>query len=348
MKKTEIQSQEIAKIAGVSRSTVSRVINNHPNVTLKTREKVLKVIEQFNYFPNISAQILAGKKTRTLGLFYIDRWHFTDDVSANMLISSLIASASSKGYYVLSTVVRDFADPDSVKKVKEAFYQRRIDGGIFIGADNHEPVIEQLIAEGYIVGIVDQILPGRSEPNRIVYNLNNERAAKQAVDYLVGLNHKRIGIINGDTRKSAASSKLSAFLERLAHHRLEINKSWILYGNYESGGYEAMSRLLQSASDLPTAFFASNDSIAYGAIRAIHDYSLRVPQDISVIGVNDQKLSAYYKPALTTFRADLEKVTDGIASSVIQAIEHGVGTESVKVTVDFTLIERESCRKLDE
>ncbi|MCS7462901.1 LacI family transcriptional regulator [Paenibacillus doosanensis] len=346
MKKIELNSKEIAEIAGVSRSTVSRVINNYANVPQKTREKVMKVIEQYGYTPNISARTLAGKKTKTIGLFFIDQWQFSKDSSANMLITSVIENASAFGYIVLTSVVRDLKHPDSVKNVKDVFYQGSITAGIFIGAENHEPVIEELIAEGFIIGVLDQVLPGRNEPNRIVYNLNNEQVARQAVDYLMKLNHKRIGIINGDLKKASANFKFKGFVSQMEHHGLEINKAWIMYGHYEAGGYEAMSNLLANSSDLPTAIFASSDSIAFGAIRAINDRALKVPDDISVIGMNDQALSAYYKPALTTFRVNYDQLTAGVTQSVIRAIENGTAEQCVIATLDCVLVERESCKKL--
>lgn len=346
MKKMDLKSKEIAEIAGVSRSTVSRVINNYANVPPKTREKVMKVIEQYGYTPNVSARALAGKRTKAIGLFFIDQWHFSKDSSANTLITSVIENASTYGYIVLTLVVRDLKNPDSIKNVKEVFYQGSINAGIFIGAENHEPVIEELIAEGFIIGVLDQVLPGRNEPNRIVYNLNNEQAARQAVDYLIGLNHTKIGIINGDLKKAAASFKFNGFVDQMKQRGLEINKSWIMQGHYEASGYEAMSGLLASAKELPTAIYCASDSIAFGAIRAIHDYSLKVPDDISIIGMNDQPLSAYYKPALTTFRINYEELTSGITQSVIHAIENGNAEQSIHRTLDCTLIERESCRKL--
>ncbi|NHN31498.1 LacI family DNA-binding transcriptional regulator [Paenibacillus agricola] len=343
----DIKSKEIAEIAGVSRSTVSRVINNYPNVPAKTREKVMRVIEQYNYFPNISAQILAGKKTKTIGLFFIDQSHFSEDPSANLLITGIIENASILGYNVLAYIIRDLSTNESIKNVKEVFYQERIAGGIFMGAENHEPIVEELIAGGFIVGILDQVLPGRNEPNRIVYNLDNEAAAMQAVDYLVSLNHKKIGIINSMMKKASANFKFKGFINRMQHHGLEVKNHWIMHGQYESGGYEAMTTLLKSSSELPTAIFAANDSIAFGTIRAINDYHLKVPDDISVIGINDQKLSAYYKPALTTFRSNFKEFISGITKSVIEAIEDGVKNESIKVTLDMELVERESCRRVE-
>ncbi|TBL79035.1 LacI family DNA-binding transcriptional regulator [Paenibacillus thalictri] len=346
MKKIDLRSQEIAEIAGVSRSTVSRVINNYANVPPKTREKVLKVIEQYGYTPNISARTLAGKKTKIIGLFFIDQWQFSKDSSANMLITGVIESAAAMGYIVLTTVVRDLKNPESMKNVKEMFYQSSITAGIFIGAENHEPVIEELISEGFIIGVLDQVLPGRNEPNRIVYNLNNEAVARKAVDYLYGLNHTRIGIINGDLKKAPANFKFKGFLSQMEHHGLDVNKAWIMHGNYEAGSYEAMTNLLANSSDLPTAIFAVSDSLAFGAIRAINDFSLKVPDDISVIGMNDQPLSAYYKPALTTFRVNYDQLTAGVTQNVIRTVENGVTGDSVISTLDCTLIERESCKKI--
>ncbi|MBP1995982.1 LacI family DNA-binding transcriptional regulator [Paenibacillus eucommiae] len=347
MKHIEINSEEIAKLAHVSRSTVSRVINNYPNVPKKTREKVMKVIEEYNYVPNLSAQILAGKKTKTIGLFFINRGHVSEETSANSLITSVIENASALGYYVLTNIIGDTNYTESIKGVKEVFLQRRIDGGIFIGCANHEPMVEELIAEGFIVGIVDQVLPGRNEPNRIVYNFNNEEAAVQAVDYFVGLNHKKIGIINGDMKKSSANFKYKGFLIGMEKHGLQVNDKWIMPGHYEKGGYQAITDLLanSSESDLPTAIFASNDNIAYGALRALQDNNIKVPDEISIIGLNDQMLSAHLRPALSTFRANFGLMMQQITQKVIEKIEEGIGTEFIKVSLDLHFIERESCRK---
>ena len=122
MKKADINSIEVARLAGVSRSTVSRVINNYANVPNETREKVMKVIQQYNYFPNVSAQVLAGKRARTIGLFLIAPGHVSSDILTNMLIVSVIEHASACGYYVLTHIIRDAKDTETVKNVKEIFF----------------------------------------------------------------------------------------------------------------------------------------------------------------------------------------------------------------------------------
>ncbi|GAE36133.1 LacI family DNA-binding transcriptional regulator [Halalkalibacter akibai] len=147
MKRNKINSAQIAKLAGVSRSTVSRVINNYPNVPSETREKVMKIIKENDYFPDMSAQVLAGKNMRTIGLFIIDKGSVSSDFTSNTLITSVIEEASKHDYYVLTNIIRDCRSPNNVERVKAVFYQNRIDAGIFMGTDNHEPLIEELIAE---------------------------------------------------------------------------------------------------------------------------------------------------------------------------------------------------------
>jgi len=346
LKKTEINSVEIAKLAGVSRSTVSRVINNYPNVPAKTREKVMKVIQQYNYFPNMSAQVLAGKKTRTIGLFMVDAGHVSTDAISNMLISSVIEHASTRGYYVLTHIIRDVRDVAGIERVREIFYQRRVDGGVFIGTDNHEPFVEELIAEGFIVAVVDQDLPGRSEPNRIVFNIENELGAMKAVDYLVSLNHRNIGAINGNMKRFAGPAKYQGFLQAMHKHALNVRESWIMSGDFnESSGYRAMLALLKTNSELPTAIFTANDSVAFGAIRALQEHDMKVPDDISIIGFDDHVLSARFQPALTTVRVDFRAMIEKLITALVRVIEHGTG-EFTKSTVGTTLIVRESCRRV--
>ncbi|QMV42941.1 LacI family DNA-binding transcriptional regulator [Cohnella cholangitidis] len=346
MKKNEINSMEIAKLAGVSRSTVSRVINNYSNVPPETREKVLRIIEQYHYVPNASAQVLAGKKTRTIGLFMIEAGHVSSDVLTNMLIASVIENASFHGYYVLTRIIRDAKDVESVRGVKDIFYQRRIDGGLFIGAANDEPFIEQLIAEGYSVAIVDQEKPGSDEPNRIVANFDNESGMMQAVEFLSGLNHRQIGLISGDMRRFSGPSKLEGFRKAMERYGIPIEGKWIMPGGFsEQSGYDAIREFMRTEVPLPTAMIMANDSVAFGAIRALREAGVRVPEDVSIIGFDDHAFSSRFQPALTTLRVDFGEMMQRLTTSLIDHIEQR-SSEFIKFAADMRLIVRDSCMKL--
>lgn len=124
-----------------------------------------------------------------------------------------------------------------------------------MGADNHEPFIEELIAEGFIIGIVDQDLLRRNEPNRIVYSFDNESGAMKAVDYLVSLNHQKIGIINGDIKRHAGLARYEGYLKAMKQHGLPIRKEWILQSDFSStSGYTTMKNFLNTNPELPSAF----------------------------------------------------------------------------------------------
>ncbi|MBU7591220.1 LacI family DNA-binding transcriptional regulator [Metabacillus halosaccharovorans] len=346
MKRNKVNSTQIAKLAGVSRSTVSRVINNYPSVPPKTREKVMKVIKEYNYFPDMSAQVLAGKNMRNIGLFIIDKGSVSKDPTSNMLIASVIEAASSHDYYVLTNIIQDCKSPKNIERVKTVFYQNRIDAGIFLGADNHEPFIEELIAEGFIIGIFDQDLPGRDEPNRIVYSFNNEEGAIKAVDYLVSLNHRKIGIINGNLRRHSGSARYEGYLKAMKKHGLPIKKEWIIQSDFSRvNGYQAMYNYLNTNPELPTAFFTANDSIAFGAIEALTEKQIHVPSDISIVGTDDHVLSKLHHPPLTTFKTDLNRMMEGLTLDVINTIEQ-TNQKGIKVTMGSELIVRESCLSL--
>lgn len=346
MRNSDINSEEIAKLAGVSRSTVSRVINNYPNVPPETREKVMKVIEQYHYVPNLSAQVLAGKKTRTIGLFMIEAGHVSSDMLTNMLLASVIENASASGYYVLTYIIRNTKDESGTREIKEIFYQRRIDGAIFIGAANEEPLVEELIAEGYIVGVMDQHLPGRGESNRVIVNFDNHHGMMLAVGYLAELNHREIGIVNGDMNRYSGIDKYEGYLSAMKHYGIPVQEKWVLPGGFhEQKGYDAIQAYLDSGERLPTAMIMANDSVAFGAIRALRERELSVPEHLSIVGFDDHVLSARFQPALTTVKVDFDGMMKRLTQAVIRQIE-GDEDRAIDQAAASHLVVRDSCKAI--
>lgn len=346
MGNTGINATEIAKLAGVSRSTVSRVINNYANVPPETREKVMEIVRKHRYVPNVQAQVLAGKKTKTIGLFMIEKGNVSADIITNLLLASVIESASSRDYYVLTHIIRGRCDADSIRGVQDMFYQRRIDGGLFIGASTEEEFIEELIAEGYRVAIVDQPSEGREEPNRLVADLNNEEGMRLAVSHLAGLNHRDIGHISGDQKRYSGPAKLEGFRKAMAANGLAVREEWILPGGFhEEDGYRAIRTFLASGKPLPTAIVMANDSVAFGAIRALREHGLDVPRDVSVVGFDDHALSARFQPALSTVRVGFSDVLEELTGALIGQIE-GAAPGPAKLTAPIAFISRDSCKRL--
>ena len=222
----KVDSVAIAKLVGVSRSTVSKVINNYPNISADTRSRILKAVEDHGYSPNLSAQILAGKTTETLGFFFLGRETFSQDPLVNLMIATVIEAAARADYHILTYIVKDPHKPAGIAAVKDVFHQRRIDAGIILGAWNEEALVEDLVAEGSVVGVFDQSLPGHNEPNRIVANLDDESTAFKAVEYLADRGHRKVGLINGDADRYAGAAKLQGFSRAIRSRGLENRPEW--------------------------------------------------------------------------------------------------------------------------
>lgn len=344
----KIDSVGIARLVGVARSTVSKALNGYPYVAAETRERILQAVRAYEYYPNYSAQVLAGKQPNTLGLFFFNPGHFSEDVLADFMISSVIENAAALGHRTLAYVIRNPADRAARESLKEAFYQRRIGAGVFIGARNREPLIEQLVADGHVVGVLDQRPPARSEPNRVVTNFDDVETARAVIDYLVSQGHRRIGIIHGDRKRNAGAMKYRGFLAGMRAHGLQIRDAWMMDGDFQTeGGYLAMRRLLAEQAELPTAIAAVNDNTAFGAMRAIAERGLHIPDDVSIVGIDGHPFCAYARPPLTTFEYDIQAMMRGLIASVIGVVTGQPDGVALRQVHTSRLVERQSCRRID-
>jgi LacI family transcriptional regulator len=343
-----IDSVGIARVVGVARSTVSKVLNGYPHIAADTRERILQAVRAYEYYPNHSAQILAGKRTNTLGLFFFNAGHFSEDVLADFMISSVIENAAALGYHTLAYVIRNPGDSTTRGSLKEAFYQRRIAAGVFIGARNREPIIEQLVADGHVVGVFDQRPPQWPEPNRVVANFDDVGTARAVIDYLASMGHRQIGIIHGDRTRNAGTMKYRGFLAGMRAHGLTVSEKWTLDGDFQSeGGYQAMRALLASEKRLPTAMATVNDNTAFGAMRAMAEYGLRIPEDMSIVGIDGHPFCQYSRPPLTTFEYDFQAMMRGLIASVIGVVTGQSEGVALQQVFSAQLVERQSCRRID-
>lgn len=341
----KLNSNDIAKLAGVSRSTVSRVINNYPNVPEDTRARVMKVIKENRYYPQLSGQLLSGKSNRTIGLFWISRGEIAQDSLSSNYFLSIVDAAARRNYLVLSCVVSDLQSKENINYVRRIFMEGRIDGGIFIGADLNEPLIDELISLGRIVGLFDYYCE-QPEPKRITANFAKDSAGL-CVDYLYEAGHRNIGFIDGDLNRLSSMQRHESYIKAMMKHRLKLHNEWFCYGGItEPEGYAAAKRMLENCRDFyPTAICANNDSVALGTYRACAELGLRIPEDISIIGIDGHERGTYSSPTLTTIAYDFRNMFGSLVDRLIDTIEN---KESVTPDEFYpgTLIERGSVRKI--
>jgi len=341
-----LNSNEIARLAGVSRSTVSRVVNGYRNVPLQTREKVMKVINDNGYYPLLSGQLLAGKKTGTLGFFWISNTAVANDMLCSEYFARVTESAAELGYLVLTCIVKNLSDQENVELIKRVFMQGRVDAGIFIGAKNNEPLIEELIAKDKIIGVFDHFHPDRGEQNRISVNYEIETGVK-IIDYLYELGHRKIGIIDGDMSRYCMLKRHEGFLTSMQQHDIEMRGEWMFYAdifNDCDAGYSAAKSLLKS-NEWPSVICAGNDSIAFGIYRALEEDGISIPEQISVIGIDGHGLGEFCSPPLTTFAYDYKKMFSSLVRRTIAAVEQETDYQTTEF-ISGKLIERGSCRRL--
>lgn len=343
-----IDASKIAQIAGVSRATVSRVINNYAFVKPSTRERVLKIIEQHAYSPNFSARILAGKQSYTIGLFHVmgdpvEPKSRLEDTHINFMTERIINTATAAGYYVL---VYQVADPEcgaEQKKIVDMFKQNRIDGGIFLGFPNSYDLIESLIEQGFVTGIFNQRIPGKTEGNRVLVRLDYSGFAK-TVDYAAGLGHRDIMFVCADMVRQSGEDIITIFREGMKRNGLPVRDECILTAGAftRTHAVEAFSRFMERKLPLPSCILCANDIMAFGVVEVLRRYGLKVPGDVSIIGADDILVSQYFDPPLTTMRYDFDEMMKTLTTKVVECIEHPLPSHFA-ATYSGELVIRNSC-----
>lgn len=355
MRSRVMKSEEIAKLAGVSRSTVSRVINNYPNVPPETREKVERVIREYGYIPNNSARNLAGKPANAIGLFFVE--FFAEEygeIEENIIHSSpfyteflahAIDGLKKRGYQLTVSII---SSQDDFDIIETAYANKSISGCIMMGDIVPNMVLERLSRQGLPTILINQ-RSRISLKNIYLINTENYAGAYGAVQMLIDHGHTRIAHITGAFEKASVKERFEGYRDCLSHNSISYNENYIYQTHIHraESGYTAMKGLMERNHENPfTAVFAANDLLAFGAIRCLRDMNLRVPQDISIVGYDNAELSGFIAPPLTTVSVSVKAVAERAVASLIAVIEKKEKVPSFAKEENFTLIERRSVRKL--
>lgn len=292
-KRETITIYDVAREAGVSMATVSRVVNGNPNVKPVTRKKVLETIRRMGYRPNAVARGLASKRTTTVGVvipdisyaFFAELTRGIEDI-ANM-------------YHYNIMLCNSDLQKEKELQLTEALLEKQVDGLLFLGGEV-TPEHREIFA-GARVPIVLAATYDEVEQDRPYVTIDQVGAAKEATQVLIREGHERIGLLGGPlTDPIIGFPRYQGFKEAMAEAGLDFNDQWVRLGNYRyDSGLEAAKELL-SMDDAPTAIFAVNDEMAVGAIHAAQDLGLNVPADVSVIGFDNTPLASQVRPLLST------------------------------------------------
>jgi LacI family transcriptional regulator len=327
---------DVAREAGVSYGTVSRVINDSPNVKEETRERVKEVIDRMGFVGNRSARSLVSGKSHVIGLLIPD----LGTAYIGEIIRGIDMEMETAHYnLMLYTTHR--------RETKEAGYissliQSGVDGVILILPRNPAKFLEKLRSLNFPYVLVDH--QGIDDRGPAV-GASNYQGAYDATEYLIQQGHSRIAFITGSMDLGCSQERLKGYQAALQKNAIPVESEWIIEGDFEqAAGYEGGKKLM-SLSKRPTAVFASNDMMAFGVMDAVRDLGLKIPGDISVIGFDDIFQSSQTMPGLTTVHQPLEQMGREATRMLMEMMSERE-IKPGKVDLPTRLVLRDSCRNL--
>ena len=328
--------EEIGRLAGVSRSTVSRVVNGEANVSADAKQRVEAVIAETGYRPHAAAKSLASSKTGVIGLIIPSAVStLFDDPFFGRLILGISNATNALGRTLALFLFDDESDYDSI--ISRVVNPGLVDGVIVTATRMGDPVIDHLQKADMPFVVV-----GRADDGQSIYSVDvdNRGGARAAALYLAGLGHERIGMIAAPSTPPAGAARRAGFLEGMAEAGLDIDDR-LAEGNWTEGsGRLAMDRLL--AGELPDAVFVSSDRMAVGALRAIHEAGLRCPQDIAIVSFDGLISADQTMPRLTSMAQPVNELGER-AARLLDSIIGGDGRTPEQVVFATELVVRESC-----
>jgi len=300
-----VTSHDVAVRAGVSRTTVSFVLNNvkEANISEETRQRVLAAAEELQYVPDAAAQALASGRTRTLGMVFRTYSHNTADLAHMQILQGLMDIASQSGIRLLVDMVNEGDTADVYVSLSR---NKRIDGLILSDPRVDDHALYDLLKDDFPVVLLGD-LPGVKVSS---VEFDNRGGARSGVEHLVSLGHKQIGFIGyAPLPFTGVTERLAGYRDALDAAGIALDEQLIRYAdNHYTGSCFSSTLSLLDASDPPTAIFVSSDVLAFEALAAIHQRGLRIPDAISVLGFDDNPLSRYANPPLTSVYLPFEEM----------------------------------------
>lgn len=326
---------DIAKMAGVSKATVSRVLNGSKPVSDKIRFKVMKVVQETNYKPSSLARSLVSKKTHIFGIVIPD----VSNPSISRLVKGIQQEANNNGYDILLCNTCDNEEKEI--EYLQILDEKEVDGIVFITSriqESHKKFFENYKKP---VVSVDRKFFGLDISS---INVDNYSATYNAVNYLLNLNHKRIAMIRGSLdNRSCGYDRYEGYKQALLDSNITVDEALVVEAKFKvEDGYNAMSKLL-AQKKLPTAVFCSCDEMAVGAIKCAYESEFKVPDHISIIGFDDVPIASMFIPSITTIRQPVALISKKSVELLLNHLDGKVEIQNVVLATE--LIVRQSTKR---
>ncbi|MFD2612654.1 LacI family DNA-binding transcriptional regulator [Paenibacillus gansuensis] len=334
--------KDVARIAGVSPSTVSRVISNHPRISRKTSDKVKQIMTELGYHPNIMAQSLVSRTTNTVGIILPRP---AEELFLNLFFSEVIrgivSQTSRAGYDLLMT--SGATEAEEVEAMTRLVRGRRIDGVLLLHSRSNDPMIKLLKEEEFPF-----VLIGRSadDPDIVSVDTDNVQAAYDAARHLIMQGHERIGFVSGPPNLMVSQDRLAGYRKALKEAGLETRDEWMVEGEFlQESGYRAMS-FIMNLPEPPTALVVTDDVVTFGVVRGLTELGYRVPDDISLVSFNNIALAEMSTPPISSVDIGIYQLGYTASHSLLRSIQGETGGQT-RMIIPHRLVVRESSLKSD-
>lgn len=334
--------KDVAALAGVSPSTVSRTCKNNPSISEETKERVRKAMAELGYEPNFQASNLASQNSRTIGIILPAS---AKEVYENSFYLETIQGISHycNGRQYMTTIVTGQDEAEILDAVRSMSRSGKVDGFIILYSKKDDPVIDYLFNEGLLY-----ILIGKATQytNQTIYIDNdNLLAGREAAEYLYQLGHRRIAYLGSDSSLMFSADRKAGYQLALASHQLPVRPEYCVEVKNVSENNEEVIRGLLMQKDRPTAILVSDDILAVSLERVCLENHLAIPEDLSIISFNNSLFARLTSPQLTSIDIGAGQLGSEAASQIINHIENP-NLLATKIIVPHHLIERDSCCKI--
>ncbi len=326
---------DVARAAGVSPMTASRVVNREANVLPATREKVEQAIAALGYVPNAAARNLASGKQCRIALLH-------SNPSSAYLSEFLMGSLAQASVVNAQLVVEYCEDTDTADTLVDKLRSHRVDAVLLPPPlSDDSALVESLHAQGLPVA---QIATGEPQAFAHAVSIDDEAAAHAMAKHLVSLGHSRIGFITGDSNQTASALRLKGYESALREAGLDVDRVLIRKGDFSYRSGLAASEKLLARPSRPTAIFASNDDMAAAAVATAHRHGLNVPADVSICGFDDTAMATTIWPELTTVRQPVAEMARTATALLEEAVRNRSGEQSKPrhIVLDYAIVHRDS------